>query len=52
MKKLLLTLLVIPLIVVQEPQAAGHLAQLLITWGAGLLDAVAKFLGGLLTPHH
>jgi len=54
MKKLILILLVIPLIivmVVQEPQAAGHLAQLIITWGAKLLQAVAAALNSLLNSH-
>jgi hypothetical protein len=54
MKKLVLTLLVIPLIIVmavQDPQGAGHLVQVVITDGAKLLDVVARFLHDLFTHH-
>ncbi len=52
MKKLVLTLLVIPLIIVmavQDPQGTGHLVQVVITEGAKLLDLVARFLHDLFT---
>lgn len=54
MNKVILTLLVIPLIIVmaaKDPQAAGHLVQVIITWGAKLLNAVATLLNDLLGPH-
>ncbi len=51
MKKLIVVFLIIPLIivmVVNDPQGAGHLMQIIITIGAKLLGAVAAFLNQLL----
>lgn len=54
MRKLILTLLVIPLVIVlatKSPQATGHLVELLIAAGGKLLDGVATFLSDLLGGH-
>lgn len=54
MRKLILTLLVVPLVIViatKSPQATGHLVELIITAGAKVLDGVATFLGDLLGGH-
>jgi len=53
-RKLILTLLVIPLMIVmvtRDPQGAGRLAELIITIGARLLNAVAVTLSDLLGSH-
>lgn len=52
--KLVLTLLVIPLIIVMAvryPQGTGHVAAVVITEGAKLLDLVARSLHDLFTHH-
>lgn len=52
--KLLLSFLVVPLLFVmaaRAPEAAGHLAELIIVAGARLLNGVAVFLSSLLTGH-
>lgn len=54
MNKVILTFLVIPLVIVmavRDPQGMGHLAQLIITLGARLLNAVADILNTLLGSH-
>jgi hypothetical protein len=54
-KKLVVLLLVIPLvivIVVENPQAAGHVVQVIITFGARLLIDVASFFVHLFSHSH
>ena len=52
--KLVLTLLVIPLIIVMAvryPEGTGHLAAVITTLGAKLLDLVARSLHDRFTHH-
>lgn len=52
--KLILLFLVVPLLFVmaaRAPEAAGHLAEVIIVTGARILNGVAVFLASLLTGH-
>ncbi len=54
MKKVILTLLVIPLIIVlatKSPEAAGHLVATIITLGAKLLNGVASAINAVFGGH-
>jgi hypothetical protein len=54
LRKLILTLLVIPLVIVmtvRDPQGTGGLVELIVTVGAKLLNAAAAILSGLLGSH-
>jgi hypothetical protein len=54
MRKVILTLLVIPLIIVlatKSPEATGHLVAAVITVGAKLLNGVASIINAVLGGH-